>query len=84
MYHNTIDHPCKTLLFLHGKLDKKAYKTIKKIGQKERRITSNILHKISRALVNEALENNSMIVLGNHFKAGYRLYAYSRGCLDIA
>ena len=42
---------------------KKAYKTIKKIGQKEMRITGDILHKISRA--NEALENNSMVVLGN-------------------
>jgi len=44
---------------------KKAYKTIKKIGKKEKRITDDILHKISRAIVNEALENNSMIVLGN-------------------
>jgi len=44
---------------------KKAYKTIKKIGNKERRVTNDILHKISRAIVNEALENDSMIVLGN-------------------
>jgi putative transposase len=43
---------------------KKAYKTIKKIGDKERRVTNDILHKISRAIVNEALENNAMIVLG--------------------
>jgi putative transposase len=43
---------------------KKAYRTIKKIGYKERRITNNILHKISRAIVNEALENDSMIILG--------------------
>jgi IS605 OrfB family transposase len=43
---------------------KKAYKTIKKIGCKEKRTTSDILHKISRAIVNEAQENNSMIVLG--------------------
>jgi putative transposase len=44
---------------------RKVYKTIKKIGHKERRITNDILHKISRAIVNEALENDSMIVLGN-------------------
>ena len=44
---------------------KKAYKTIKKIGYKERRVVNDILHKISRAIVNEALENDSMIVLGN-------------------
>jgi putative transposase len=44
---------------------KKAYKTIKKIGNKERRVTENILHKISRAIVSEALENGSIIVLGN-------------------
>lgn len=43
---------------------KKAYKTIKKIRDKERRVTNDILHKISRAIVNEALENNAMIVLG--------------------
>jgi len=43
---------------------KKAYKTIKKIGNKERRVVNDILHKISRAIVNEALENDSIIVLG--------------------
>ena len=44
---------------------KKAYKTIKKIGHKERRVVNDILHKISRAIVNEALENDSMIVFGD-------------------
>ena len=44
---------------------KKAYKAIKKIGRKERRVVNDILHKISRAIVNEALEYDSMIVLGN-------------------
>jgi len=44
---------------------KKAYKTIKKIGNKERRVVNDILHKISRTIVNEALKNDSMIVLGN-------------------
>jgi len=43
---------------------KKAYKTIKKVGHKERRVVNDILHKISRAIVSEALENYSMIVLG--------------------
>ena len=42
---------------------KKAYKTIKRIGNKEKRVVNDILHKISRAIVDEALENNSMIVL---------------------
>jgi len=44
---------------------KKAYKTIKKIGHKERRVVNDIIHKISKAIVKEALENDSMIVLGN-------------------
>ncbi len=44
---------------------KKAYKAIKRIGQKERRVVNYILHKISRAIVNEALTSNSIIVLGN-------------------
>jgi putative transposase len=44
---------------------KKAYRTIKKIGHKEKRIINDILHKISKAIVNEALANNSMIVLGS-------------------
>jgi len=44
---------------------KKTYKAVKKIGNKERRVTNDILHKISRAIVDEALRNNSMIVLGN-------------------
>ncbi|MEM3832104.1 MAG: transposase [Thermoprotei archaeon] len=43
---------------------KKAHKAIKKIGRKERKVVSDILHKISRAIVNEALANDSMIVLG--------------------
>ncbi|MGQ9469328.1 MAG: RNA-guided endonuclease TnpB family protein [Nitrososphaerales archaeon] len=31
---------------------------------KERRVVNDILHKISRAIVNEALENDSMILIG--------------------
>jgi putative transposase len=44
---------------------KKAYKTIEKIGNKEQRVVNDILHKISRVIVREALENDSMIVIGN-------------------
>jgi len=47
------------------KFGKKSYKAIKKIGCKERRIINDILHKISRTIVSEALENDSMIVLGD-------------------
>jgi len=43
---------------------KKAYRAIKRLRHKERRVVNDILHKISRAIVNEALENDSMIVLG--------------------
>jgi putative transposase len=43
---------------------KKVYRAIKKIGHKERRVVNDILHKISRTIVNEALQNGSMIVLG--------------------
>jgi putative transposase len=43
---------------------KKAYRAIKRLGHKERRVVNDILHKISRAIVDEALENGSMIVLG--------------------
>ncbi|MBS7628347.1 transposase [Candidatus Bathyarchaeota archaeon] len=43
---------------------KKAYRTIKKIGHKERRVVDGILHKISKVIVKEALENNSIIVVG--------------------
>ncbi|MBO3754878.1 MAG: transposase [Candidatus Brockarchaeota archaeon] len=44
---------------------KKAYGAIKKIGDRERRIVNNILHKISREIVNEALETDAMIAIGN-------------------
>jgi putative transposase len=43
---------------------KKAYRALKRLGHKERRVVNDILHKTSRAIVNEALENDSMIVLG--------------------
>jgi putative transposase len=43
---------------------KKAIDTIKKIGDHEKRITNNIIHKITREIVNQAIETDSLIVLG--------------------
>jgi len=39
-------------------------KAVKKIGSHERRIANHELHKISKAIVHEAVENNSVIVVG--------------------
>jgi putative transposase len=44
---------------------KKALDTIKKIGSHERRITNDIVHNISRQIVNRALETDALIVLGD-------------------
>jgi len=44
---------------------KKAIDTIKKIGDREKRIVNDILHKINRDIVNQAVETNAVIVLGN-------------------
>ncbi|MGC2574101.1 MAG: IS200/IS605 family accessory protein TnpB-related protein, partial [Candidatus Nitrosopolaris sp.] len=38
--------------------------TIKKIGDHEKRIANNIIHKITREIVNRAIETDSLIVLG--------------------
>ena len=43
---------------------KKAIDTIKKIGDHEKRIANNIIHKITREIVNRAIETDSLIVLG--------------------
>jgi IS605 OrfB family transposase len=43
---------------------KKAIDTIKKIGHHERRIANDIIHKITREIVNRAIETDSLIVLG--------------------
>jgi|GEM_PF-5210007 len=43
---------------------KKAIDTIKKIGHHEKRIVNDIIHKITREIVNRAIETDSLIVLG--------------------
>jgi len=45
--------------------EKKAFKTIKKIGNTENRKVNDVLHKISRQIVDRAKETNSIIILGN-------------------
>jgi len=48
-----------------GKLGmKKAIDTIKKIGSHEKRITNDIIHNISRQIVNRAIESNALITIG--------------------
>ena len=43
---------------------KKAIDAMKKIGHHERRIANDIIHKITREIVNRAIETDSLIVLG--------------------
>jgi hypothetical protein len=43
---------------------KKAIDTIKKIGSHEKRIANDIIHNISRDIVNQAINTNAIIVLG--------------------
>ena len=45
--------------------NKKALKTIKKIGHKEKRKVNAVLHNISKAIVNRAKELNAVILLGS-------------------
>jgi putative transposase len=45
--------------------DKKAIDTIKKIGSHEKRIANDIIHNISRDIVNQAINTNAIIVLGD-------------------
>src|SRR5215831_21010053 len=44
---------------------KKAIDTIKKIGNHEKRIANDIIHNISRDIVNQAINTNAIIVLGD-------------------
>jgi putative transposase len=43
----------------------KAIDTIKKIGERESRTTNDMLHKISREIVNQAIATDAAIVIGN-------------------
>src|SRR6201997_2429671 len=43
---------------------KKTIDAIKKIGDHEKRIANDIIHKITREIVNRAVETDSLIVLG--------------------
>jgi putative transposase len=45
--------------------EKKKLKVIKRIGNTEQRKVNDILHKISRQIIDKAKETNSIIVLGN-------------------
>jgi len=52
--------------YLRRKLGKlKKFKAIKKIGRKEKRVVDDLLHKISREIVNRAKEEHAVIVLGD-------------------
>lgn len=52
--------------YLRRKLGKlKKFKAIKKIGRREKRVVDDLLHKISREIVNRAKEENAVIVLGD-------------------
>lgn len=52
--------------YLRRKLGKlKKFKAIKKIGRKENRVVDDLLHKVSREIVNRAKKENGIIVLGN-------------------
>jgi len=45
--------------------ERKCFSTIKKVGRAERRKVNEVLHKVSRQIVNEAVANDSVIVLGS-------------------
>jgi len=52
--------------YLRRKLGKlKKFKAIKKIGRKERRVVDDLLHKISKEIVNKAKDEDAVIVLGD-------------------
>jgi IS605 OrfB family transposase len=65
-YGNSLNHVRGHYFWLRRKLGiKKAIDTIRKIGSRERRITNDIIHTISRDIVNRAIETNALIVLGD-------------------
>ena len=53
----------KTTGFLTSRWD--PIDTVKKIGSHEKRIANDIIHNISREIVNRAIETNALIVLGD-------------------
>jgi len=57
--------------------ERKLLKKVKQIGNKERRIVNDLLHKISREIVNLAKEHNAVIVMGN--LKGIRQHAKNKG-----
>jgi len=64
-YGKDLNHVRAWYFWLRRKLGKKkSIDTIKKIGSHERRITNDIIHNITRDIVNRALETDSLIVLG--------------------
>ena len=50
--------------YFHPRRNLPNRKAVKKVGNHERRIVNPELHKISKAIVQEAVENNYIIVLG--------------------
>jgi putative transposase len=65
-YGKDLSHVRGHYFWLRRKLGiKKLLKVIKKIGDHERRITKDLLHKISTDIVNRAIEAKALIVLGN-------------------
>jgi len=65
-YDNFLNRVRGHYFWLRRKLGmKKAIDTIKKIGHHEKRVVNEIIHKISRDIVNRAMDSNALIVLGN-------------------
>jgi putative transposase len=65
-YGNDLNRVRGHYFWLRRKLGmKKAVDTIKKIGHHERRIANDIVHKISREIVNQAVESKAVIILGD-------------------
>lgn len=64
-YGNDLNRVRGHYFWLRRKLGiKKAIDIIKKIGQHEKKIANEIIHKISREIVNDAIDTNAVIVLG--------------------
>jgi IS605 OrfB family transposase len=57
--------------------ERKALKTIRKVGHTEKRKVNAVLHKISKAIVEEAQRENAVIVIGN--PCGIRQRARGKG-----